>query len=243
MAKIYGQASGYLIKQERWNWRLGFICATASFLILYVISYRYLTFGTASVIAVSVLLPIVWALTKGQKYFLEIADRFRRGRKGEGSVYFVLRDKLPPPFIVFEDVNISNKGNIDFVVIGPTGIFAIDVKSYKGEILFNGKNLLINEKPFRKNILGQVKAEAFELNQYLKSKIEWDYFVKPVLVFSNHKSFMQFGFRPVDGVFVIKTPFLVELLTKGPRVLTAEAMTEIEERMKSVVKLGPYTYK
>ena len=72
--------------------------------------------------------------------------RLRKGTLGEAAVGLIL-EGLPDSYIVFNDPG-KRRGNIDHIVIGPTGIFVIDTKNWRGvitpdsqgELLCNGKS-------------------------------------------------------------------------------------------------------
>ncbi|HWB59200.1 MAG TPA: nuclease-related domain-containing protein [Chthoniobacteraceae bacterium] len=71
--------------------------------------------------------------------------RLRKGALGEATVGLIL-EGLPDCFTVFNDPS-RRRGNIDHIVVGPTGIFVIDTKNWRGavtpdglgELLCNGK--------------------------------------------------------------------------------------------------------
>ncbi|NMC58653.1 MAG: NERD domain-containing protein, partial [Candidatus Methanofastidiosa archaeon] len=63
-----------------------------------------------------------------------------KGDEGEKLVSLYLED-LPGGYFVFNDVKIpGGKGNIDHLVIGPTGIFVIETKNYSGYYKIEGNN-------------------------------------------------------------------------------------------------------
>lgn len=60
----------------------------------------------------------------------EAADKWERGAEGERRVGEIL-NRLPPEFVVFHDLRIPNsKANVDHLVVGPGGVWAIDTKNY-----------------------------------------------------------------------------------------------------------------
>lgn len=77
----------------------------------------------------------------------------------------------------------TGRGNIDFIVIGPKGIFTIEVKSDKGIISYKNETLLINENPTTKDYLKQTMAESFFLSDLLYKKFGRKYFVTGILEF------------------------------------------------------------
>ena len=65
--------------------------------------------------------------------------------------------ELPADFVVVNDVS-KRFGNIDHVVIGPTGVYVIDTKNWTGSVKADGQGeLLWNGKPLPiKTLLGSV---------------------------------------------------------------------------------------
>lgn len=62
---------------------------------------------------------------------LRDAERWDRGADGERQVGAML-DQLPDPYVVFHDLQIpGSKANVDHLVIGTSGIWAIDTKNYQ----------------------------------------------------------------------------------------------------------------
>ena len=62
---------------------------------------------------------------------LRDAERWDRGADGERQVGAML-DQLPDQYVVFHDLQIPNsKANVDHLVLGPSGIWAIDTKNYQ----------------------------------------------------------------------------------------------------------------
>jgi hypothetical protein len=75
-------------------------------------------------------------------------------------------------------------GNIDHVVVGPARTFTIGTKSHWGKVAFRGGQLLLNGRPFEKNVLAQSYAEAKSLQEHLRKISGKDFPVTPLLVFT-----------------------------------------------------------
>ena len=61
-----------------------------------------------------------------------------KGLKGENAVLKCL-ETLPKDYFIFNDVKLPGKGgNIDHIVIGPSGVFVIETKNYSGKYRING---------------------------------------------------------------------------------------------------------
>jgi hypothetical protein len=83
----------------------------------------------------------------------------QRGAIGEIGVGAVL-EKFPDSFYVINDLT-TPFGNLDHVVVGPTGVFVIDTKNWRGVVSADGKGeLLLNgnptDKPFIRQFVGRM---------------------------------------------------------------------------------------
>ena len=113
------------------------------------------------------------------------ARRLVRGERGELRVAEVLDDLRPFGYRAFHDL-VRDGFNIDHVVVGPAGVFAVETKfrSGQGEITFrNGEGLFVGGFPEEKDSLKQARANAAEVNRLIKETCQLEVWVKPVVVF------------------------------------------------------------
>ena len=163
------------------------------------------------------------------KYFDKRYIKFNQGKKGEGSVCYELH-KLSDDYLVFQDINLAGHGNIDFVVVGPSGIFTVEVKSHKGVIGFNGTELTKNGHTFKeRNFLDQAMAETLSVNSFLKNQIRVDFFVEPVIVFSSFLARLKFSFNKQKNVYVINKRILIKLILSQPKLLSTEQINIVKD--------------
>ena len=236
MAKYFGTKSRYLSKNI-----LMYCLVAASYIsiIFYIVYKAVLSIGKKpsvdNLIAILIVFgPLLLFAYIKYKEADSISELFSRGRKGEWKIEDELK-KLPDEYSVFSDVKIKY-GNIDFVVIGPKGVYAIEVKSHSGVIdLVDGK-LVKNNKPLEKDFLKQAKREAFDLNEYLKLKLGVNIFVNPVVVFANYSK-MKFGLNPVEGVSVVSQIWLNKLIQDHPDYYFPVDRTKIEHELGNLVKI------
>lgn len=184
----------------------------------------------------SILIVVIAVLA--YKYYKEddrISENYYRGRKGENIILEELR-KLPDEFRVFCDVKINSPYNIDFIVIGPAGIFVIEVKSHAGTVGYEKGKITINDLvPREKDFIKQAKGEAGSVSTYLREKTNIDYWVNPVLTFSNPKAYMHFGLKPVDEVFVVQRNFLLSLLDSQKQQYSEDTLSELEKTLSQLI--------
>jgi hypothetical protein len=208
----------------------------------------------------SLLLPvfyILFILIDGRQYFLELpwylnvgiylgilivyaiifigVKPWMKGSVGEAWVRGELKKLPKKEYLHIADFHKNRKGNADFVVIGPTGIYTIEVKNTKkGLITSHNDNLCINGSLFEgKDPLKQSYAEAMEIQNYLRDSLNIYSPVTPVLVFANPKVKMTFGREKQRGVFVIGINWVNKIILEENRdeKLTPEVCNKIKENM------------
>jgi hypothetical protein len=201
---------GYLRVQKLRNRNISILYAVlvvVTLILMWIFCFRYYGYWTASITTISsfLLIKIFQKLADG---YLARALRFRRGLDGEDYIRAVLW-KLSDNFTIIANVMLPNfKSNLDFVAIGNGTVYIVEVKNHRGNVTYNGNVLQRDGKDFEYDFLRRVKGQALELRNYIRSSLSIDTFVIPVIVFSNWKATMHFGKTPVDGVIVLKNPWL-----------------------------------
>jgi hypothetical protein len=108
-----------------------------------------------------------------------------RGERGEMRVAEVLEDLRAAGYRPFHDLK-RDGFNIDHVLVGPAGVFAIETKfrSGEGEITFrNGEGLFIGDFPDERDCLKQARSNAREVNRLIKENCGLNEWVWPLVVF------------------------------------------------------------
>ncbi len=170
-------------------------------------------------IFVGVLLKKLWPYIKGDNGELDVARTLKKLPKN----YYHLRDFLE-----------GQKGNTDAIVVGPTGVWTIEVKNYKrGTITFKNDILYNDDTPLEK-ALSQPYAEAKGMEDHVKNSLGISLQVNPVLVFTNPKTRIHFGLGKQRGVYVIGKKWLLELIQNQNlgHPLTPEQCILIKEEVK-----------
>ena len=97
---------------------------------------------------------------------------WNKGIKGEYIVAEYL-NQLPEDYFVFNDVKFPGSyGNLDHVVIGPTGIYVIETKNYKGFFLIKGNELFYKNGNRAKKAKGQPGKQVIANSMSLKKFLE-----------------------------------------------------------------------
>ncbi len=113
--------------------------------------------------------------------------KYRKGIRGEIEVEKALK-ALNDSYVLINDVRIPNaNGNIDHVVVGPTGVFAIETKNIRGNFVCEGDEWFkVKNGKVRKirSISRQAKKNALALRKFLR-KHGCDQFVHSIVVLTN----------------------------------------------------------
>lgn len=166
MAKILGE-SGRYVSDEAVRQRREIIITVMVIIAL---------FGVIEGIVLSTLFPLGWLTPVGKAVIVLLAavgiwgldkwgdkklnaiekkkNSMVRGAAGEIQVGHGLT-KLPDDYCVINDVATPH-GNLDHVVVGPTGVFVLDTKAWRGIVAADGKGELhLNGKPTDKPYIRQ----------------------------------------------------------------------------------------
>jgi Nuclease-related domain len=170
----------------------------------------------SGVVAVEVVL--LAALLLIQRFAAPVVDRWDRGAVGEEHVGRVLEPLEAHGWLTLHDVD-TGRGNIDTVVIGPGGLFTIEVKSHTGRI-----------RPERLNRawLSQAYAQRKWLEGVTGRR------VVPMLVLSR----AYLVGRPVRrqrGVTVLSARMVVGHLRRQPTLLSAAEVGDLQDRLGRVL--------
>ncbi len=164
---------------------LPWVVGSSLFLLVYLVLavlalVGYLPYWVSISLILTVL--IMW-------FFLgRVLDRIdaRRGEgaRGEFRVGEELERLHKEGFYVFHDWY-SGRGNVDRFVVGPQGIFAIETKSWKGEVTAEDGKWLRDGSPVADNIpLKQAVREAMDVRRLVADSSGTTPWVTPMLCFS-----------------------------------------------------------
>jgi len=150
--------------------------------------------GIAKIGYISYLIILPFALIMGIVTFRqlnslikEVKEEFaikKRELQAEREVQKFLRESLTEDYYIFTNVY-TGYGDVDAVVVGPNGIFVIEVKSNSGVVSQDDKNrlIIIDGDPPGKNYRRQVIRNSRIIKKILDDKLNRKSFVVPILVF------------------------------------------------------------
>jgi len=107
------------------------------------------------------------------------------GLEAEREVGELLTQLLLDDCLVLNDVPFPY-GNLDHIVIRPDRtIFLVETKSHRGKVSWNGKQLLINGRPFSRNPFCQFNRSIRWVRRMAKRLFGMNPWIVAVLVFPN----------------------------------------------------------
>jgi hypothetical protein len=232
--RLLKSSGNYLKKKASRNLAMGLLCL-GLFIVLFVTSIDVLPFyidagrySTARGTALGLFIA-------GWYYFLFVQyQNYEKGMTGERKVTKILSASLSNEYSMFNDVNLESMkgGNIDHIVVGPTGIFVIETKNYKGKISYYGDNW---EGVGRKSPSRQARINAMRIKKILaflsslKSKRFW---VQGIVVLADPRVKVTVK-KPPEHVEVFKINELTKYIESQPKRFEAHEIEQIETEIKN----------
>ena len=202
--------------------------------------FRYLTNAPYQPIAMTIVALSIAAFAAWRFYrALQELPNWKLGLKGERSVgQYLQATLLPRRYFVIHDICIDDF-NVDHVVIGPGGVFAIEVKTrFKlrrgdAKITYDGQHVLVNCFAPDRDPLVQAKAGAKRLQEILERYTGKAVPVRPVVIFPN-----WFVERQPAGVdtWVLNEKAFVGFLEREPEKLNGETSRVLAEGLARYVR-------
>ena len=163
------------------------------------------------------------------------AQAWQRGAAGERHVARLLEPLVQQGWGVNHDLRVpGSKANIDHVVVGPPGIFAIDAKHDRGRLRLSRNGLLWHGRTFLAPTLSTVRWEADMLQARIGAP---DIAVVPIVAVVG--ATVPFGQVTSMGVTVVPARRLPGLLRGLPPTLTPERAREVAAQIER--RLDAYT--
>lgn len=171
-------------------------------------------------------------------------EQYRRGQEGEDNVVQLIAQALDGTWHLFRNLTIPgrNKGDLDLVLVGPPGVWALEVKNFRGEYRNNGeiwewKNGK-NWKTASANPSRQAQNNALRLKNFLKAD-QVNVFVNSVIVWANAESQLTVENPSVaiwryDGLLdELGNIWQGETLSDGDRNKIIEKLVKLCERQRN----------
>jgi hypothetical protein len=126
-----------------------------------------------------------WAETTSDKAdkFTDRAIQWRRGPEAEEGVGGLL-EGLPDNYFVFTDF-VTEKGAVDYIVVGPKGVLTFETKGHRGVVTNNREKLMQDGRPFGEDVIKQAWAKSHSVRNLLAEKGVCTLRTQPVIVFTD----------------------------------------------------------
>ncbi len=113
-------------------------------------------------------------------------ERIEQGRAAEVAVARRLR-RLGPSYRVIHDLVLPTGGDADHIVVGPSGVFVIETKSYNGKVRLLGDSIAIDGFRPRRDPISQVRRVARMVKDILGTLADYRGWVQPVVCFERSR--------------------------------------------------------
>jgi nuclease-like protein len=156
----------------------------------------------------------------------EDARNWRRGARGERRTARQLNRLTDRGWVVFHDLAVpGSRANVDHLAIGPSGIFLIDSKNWRGRLVFAPDGTLWHGSYPMTAVLATIGFEVAAIAGALGTP---SLAVEPLIVI--HGSTIPWGEQFLGGVGVLSGRQLVPTLLALPPRLSDQQITDAAER-------------
>jgi len=198
MAKVLGETARYVTKQSIKTYQKQFIMIFFVFWgLAFVSGFQFgarklpFAFILSVLFIVAVTLSVKWTNKKIEELETERIN-FRKGAVGEAVIGYML-ENFPDEYCIIHDLT-TPFGNIDHVVVGPSGAYVIDTKNWRGVVAADGNGeLLINGKPTNKPEARILTRAIMSIKDKIKVLCGLDPFVQGVLAFPSARVEANWG--------------------------------------------------
>jgi hypothetical protein len=239
MAKVLGESGRYVsqeaVKKRRKILAVSFFFVAAlSWIDGFVFSFLYQKGPPWQSFLITVIcILLCWIGWKWVNRRIGALERERvnmmKGAVGEASVGATLGE-FPEDFHVINDLA-TPFGNLDHVVVGPTGVFLLDTKNWTGVVSGDGKGeLLLNGKPTDKAFVRQFVGRIMGIKEKIRTLApRLDPFYQPVFVFPSARVEANWG--TTRSVHCIREDQLIDyiVLSKFGKKLNKQEVDTISQ--------------
>ena len=163
----------------------------------------------------------------------------RLGRDGEKVVGQLLEQLRKDGYQVFHDL-VGNGFNVDHVLIGSTGLFTIETKTFSkrsspdAKVIFDGERIVVDGFEPDRNPVIQAKLQAAWMREVLAESTGRKFSVRPVILFPGWWVEQSKGSK--REIWVLEPKALRAFLAHEPAVLAAEDVTLASSHLASFIR-------
>ena len=229
MARIYETDARALGRTQSHSQTLSIVLslfATAVFALILIGGGGYGYVDTSDNVNNAIVLSIFFliAYTFNEHLVFE-SLAYRKKARGEMLIFQQLMN-LDDTYSILRNTDPQSQGVIDLIVVGPTGVYALNTMKATGRVSYKDHRLHQNNQPFPENHLERTFRASMELHDYLEGQ-----FVMPVIVFTNRDVKVTTGDHPIEQVYVASRAHLPVIIRSGRTVLEAPEITLLENKI------------
>jgi len=117
---------------------------------------------------------------------------YTSGQQGENAVIKTLANSLNDDYYIINGVYLKNRGgDIDHIVLGPTGVYVLETKNWSGKIICNGDQWQRPGKKVKSKPSLQTKSYTQEIKRIINSSQisrRPDIWIEGLIVFTNARA-------------------------------------------------------
>jgi hypothetical protein len=152
------------------------------------------------------------------RFVLPLVDRRDRGARAEEHVGALLEQLAPAEWHVIHDASLGH-GNVDHILIGPTGVFTVETKSQPGPVRVGR----VHGATIR-----QAQAQRDAIERVTRMRVE------PLLVFS--RAWVDRPLARRKGVRVLPARMLVGHVCRHVKTLSRSDVETARERLEAALR-------
>lgn len=199
-------------------------------------------------VGVYIALVVLWLLDRLVARYSRQFEQFRAGRHGEEQAVEALRAALDSRWTLFRNITIPNQtaGDIDLVLVGPSGVWVGEVKSYSGvhrnigdrwEKQHKGRWYKLSTHPGK-----QARRNAERLKAYLQTTEAAVTWVQTIIIWAGEQQESEqsqplfHAQEPQTPVWLLnELPDRVEELWHSKRALSEEQISRINKALMDLL--------
>ena len=229
---------GESLREHFWSYYATRFTIVSGACIAYTFMAAYLWFAIltstsltifATVATALALAFIAWTVWEWRRVRVS-GHNYLLGAHGETRVADLLDDLKRNGYRVLHDQPAPGIGNIDHILIGPAGVFAIETKTRtkknpNEKVIYDGNTLTIAGHVPDRDPIAQVSAGARFLSNRLREALDKNQFVQPVLVFPD----WYVDSKPNAKVWVMNPKQIFARIRSAPERLSREEIARLTD--------------
>jgi len=242
MAKVLGETARYVTKQsiKKYQWQFLTIFLAAYCFALVLGFYLGFDFNKHPYLQIAIFIFFLGIVVIARSLINRVIDNlekkridFRKGATGEALVGYILAG-FPDAYRIIPGVETSF-GDIDHVVVGPTGVYAVDTKNWRGIVTADDQGeLLLNGRPTKKPAIGNLTRSIMTTKKKIKVRSALDPYVRGVLAFLSARVEAKWG--TTGSVHCITDEQLYDYIVEKKKRLTKKEIASISQAFLAVAR-------